>query len=87
VTWGVFPGQEVVQSTIIDQESFLAWKAEAFAIWGAWSLLYPPQSQSRDLLEKVRQERWLVTLVHHDYKDSEGLWRFLLRDDMAPPQK
>ncbi len=26
VTWGVFPGQEVAQSTIIEKESFLAWK-------------------------------------------------------------
>lgn len=26
VTWGVFPGQEIVQSTIIEQESFLTWK-------------------------------------------------------------
>lgn len=27
VTWGVFPGQEIVQSTIIEETSFLAWKA------------------------------------------------------------
>jgi hypothetical protein len=26
VTWGVFPGQEIVQTTIIERESFLAWK-------------------------------------------------------------
>jgi methylenetetrahydrofolate reductase (NADPH) len=26
VTWGVFPGQEIVQSTIIEAESFIAWK-------------------------------------------------------------
>lgn len=26
VTWGIFPGQEVAQSTIIEKESFLAWK-------------------------------------------------------------
>ena len=26
VTWGVFPGQEIVQSTIIEATSFLAWK-------------------------------------------------------------
>ncbi len=26
VTWGVFPGQEIVQSTIIGEESFLTWK-------------------------------------------------------------
>ena len=26
VTWGVFPGKEVAQSTMIEQVSFLAWK-------------------------------------------------------------
>lgn len=26
VTWGVFPGQEIIQTTIIEHESFLSWK-------------------------------------------------------------
>lgn len=26
VTWGVFPGQEITQTTIIEKESFLTWK-------------------------------------------------------------
>jgi hypothetical protein len=26
VTWAIFPGQEVVQSTIIEEVSFLSWK-------------------------------------------------------------
>lgn len=26
VTWGIFPGQEVIQTTIIERESFLSWK-------------------------------------------------------------
>jgi hypothetical protein len=26
VTWGVFPGQEIIQPTIIEEESFLTWK-------------------------------------------------------------
>ena len=26
VTWGVFPGQEIAASTIIERDSFLAWK-------------------------------------------------------------
>lgn len=26
VTWGIFPGQEIVQTTIIERESFLTWK-------------------------------------------------------------
>lgn len=30
VTWGVFPGQEIVQTTIIERESFLSWKVRLF---------------------------------------------------------
>ena len=26
VTWGVFPGQEIVQPTVVDGASFMAWK-------------------------------------------------------------
>ena len=29
VTWAVFPGQEIVQSTIIEEISFLAWKVNS----------------------------------------------------------
>ncbi|WVQ63161.1 methylenetetrahydrofolate reductase [Kwoniella botswanensis] len=80
VTWGVFPGQEIVQSTIIETESFLAWKEEAFDIWTEWSLLYPRHSPARKLLEGIASEWWLVSLIHHDYKDKEALWRFLLEE-------
>jgi methylenetetrahydrofolate reductase (NADPH) len=27
VTWGVFPGKEISSPTIIERDSFLAWKA------------------------------------------------------------
>lgn len=30
VTWGVFPGQEIIQTTIIERESFLSWKVCAY---------------------------------------------------------
>jgi hypothetical protein len=30
VTWGVFPGKEIAQPTVVDPEAFLAWKTEAF---------------------------------------------------------
>lgn len=26
VTWGVFPGQELQQPTVVDHETFLVWK-------------------------------------------------------------
>ncbi|KAE8225518.1 hypothetical protein CF319_g1765 [Tilletia indica] len=77
VTWAVFPGKEIVQSTIIEEESFKAWRDEAFEIWGEWACLYPPKSASRKLLESVRDSRWLVTVVHHDFKDEKALWKFL----------
>ncbi|KAI5117470.1 hypothetical protein M0805_007175 [Coniferiporia weirii] len=80
VTWGVFPGQEIAQSTIIEKDSFLSWKDEAFSIWKQWSLFYPPESKERAFLESVRSERWLVSVVHHDYKDASRVWTFILDD-------
>jgi len=77
VTWGVFPGQEIAQSTIIEKESFLSWKDEAFSIWSEWASFYQPGSEERNLLESVRDNRWLVSIVHHDYKNPEALWAFL----------
>ncbi|KAJ9093588.1 hypothetical protein QFC20_007098 [Naganishia adeliensis] len=81
VTWAVFPGQEIVTSTQIQEESFLAWKEEAFEIWTEWSRLYPQRSASRKILQGIADNAWLVSVIYHDYKDPEGLWRFLLGDD------
>ncbi|KAH9484119.1 Methylenetetrahydrofolate reductase 2 [Psilocybe cubensis] len=78
VTWGVFPGQEIAQTTIIEAESFLSWKDEAFSIWSEWASFYRPGSEERKLLEGVRDDRWLVSIVHHDYKNKDALWTFLL---------
>lgn len=78
VTWAIFPGQEIVQSTIIEEISFRSWKDEAFSIWNDWSYLYPTDSPSRALLQQMAEDRWLVSLVHHDFKDPDGLERFLM---------
>ncbi|KAL7422693.1 methylenetetrahydrofolate reductase 1 [Cryptotrichosporon argae] len=80
VTWAAFPGQEIVQSTIIEEISFLAWKEEAFEIWSEWARLYPRDSPAHRLLDGIGNEWWLVSLIHHDYKDADALWRFLLDD-------
>ncbi|EPS96830.1 hypothetical protein FOMPIDRAFT_1167087 [Fomitopsis schrenkii] len=81
VTWGIFPGQEVAQTTIIEEESFLAWKDEAFGIWEEWATFYPPDSEERQLLEGIRNGRWLLTLIHHEYTNPSALWSFLFEDD------
>jgi len=54
VTWGVFPGKEIIQPTVVDPTSFMVWKDEAFEIWTrVWACLFPEGDSSRELLEKV----------------------------------
>lgn len=33
VTWGVFDAREIIQPTVVDKQSFYAWKDEAFGLW------------------------------------------------------
>ncbi|KAK9474714.1 methylenetetrahydrofolate reductase-domain-containing protein [Dipodascopsis tothii] len=77
VTWGVFPNREVVQPTIIEEQSFKAWMEEAFGIWSEWEFIYPKKSATSNLLRSIRQNYYLVSIVHHDYMSGEALWKFL----------
>ncbi|KAH6768274.1 methylenetetrahydrofolate reductase 2 [Perilla frutescens var. frutescens] len=68
VTWGVFPAKEIVQPTVVDPASFLVWKDEAFEIWSrSWANLYPESDPSRKLIEEVKNNYYLVSLVDNDY--------------------
>ena len=67
LTWGVFPGSEIVQPTIIDIQSFAVWKEEAFALWGLWSSLYETESPSAKLIEEIKNSWLLVNLVDNDF--------------------
>lgn len=78
VTWGVFPGKEIVTPTIIEEVSFKAWSEEAFGIWGEWARVYGKGSPSEKLLSGIRNDYWLVNVIHHEFVDSEGLWALLL---------
>lgn len=53
---------------------------EAFSIWMEWSHLYPANSPSRAFIQNLADTRWLVSVVHHDYKDEDGLWKWLLEE-------
>ncbi|TQN73061.1 Methylenetetrahydrofolate reductase 2 [Colletotrichum shisoi] len=77
VTWGVFPGKEIITPTIIEEVSFRAWAEEAFKIWGEWSKVYGKGSESEALLERIRTEYWLVNIIHHDYVERDALWKLL----------
>lgn len=53
VTWGVFPGAEVIQPTVVDSTAFQAWKDEAYELGHQWALLY---SQTAPESNKVIRE-------------------------------
>jgi methylenetetrahydrofolate reductase (NADPH) len=77
VTWGVFPGKEIVTPTIIEEMSFRAWNEEAFGIWAEWSRVYGRGSETEKLLTELRADCWLVNVIHHDFVDADALWYLL----------
>jgi methylenetetrahydrofolate reductase (NADPH) len=74
VTWGVFPGKEIVQPTIVEAVSFIAWKDEAFELGLQWATLYPEGSPSRALIENIMSSSYLVNIVANDFKDGSGIF-------------
>lgn len=40
VTWGVFPGEEILQPTIVERTSFLAWKDELYGLISEWARIF-----------------------------------------------
>jgi methylenetetrahydrofolate reductase (NADPH) len=79
VTWGAFPGKEIITPTIIEEVSFRAWAEEAFGIWEEWGRVYERGSESKKLIDSIREDYWLVNIIHHGFVDGEGLWDLLLK--------
>jgi methylenetetrahydrofolate reductase (NADPH) len=77
VTWGVFPGKEIITPTIIEEVSFRAWSEEAFKIWGEWSRAYGRGHETEAFLSRVKADYWLVNIIHHDFVDENALWDLL----------
>ena len=86
VTWGVYPGCEVKQPTIVDPISFRAWSEEVFALWTkVWGNLYDPGSTSRQVIEHVATNYYLVNLVDNDFPKGSCIWNLL--DDIFDRRK
>ncbi|MDC0231411.1 methylenetetrahydrofolate reductase [Aureispira] len=68
VTWGVFPNKEIIQPTIVDFNSFLIWKEDAFSLWlNEWGNIYEEQTKSYELLKHIHDNYYLVFVVDNDY--------------------
>ncbi|XP_054995492.1 methylenetetrahydrofolate reductase (NADPH) isoform X2 [Sorex araneus] len=76
VTWGIFPGREVIQPTVVDPVSFMFWKDEAFALWTEqWGRLYEEGSPSRGVIQHIHDNYFLVNLVDNDFPLDSCLWQ------------
>ncbi|KAL8999913.1 MAG: hypothetical protein Q9169_001319 [Polycauliona sp. 2 TL-2023] len=74
VTWGVFPGKEIVQPTIVETVSFLAWKDEAFRLGTDWANCHPAESPSRQLIDYIMNNWYLINIVDNDFHSSSGIF-------------
>ncbi|PWY98063.1 putative MET13-putative methylene tetrahydrofolate reductase [Testicularia cyperi] len=79
VTWGVFPHCEIIQPTIVESISFLAWKDEAYEIGRKWAKVYDPNSESRKLLDSIFGSYFLVNVVHNDFKAADAIFEPFLQ--------
>jgi methylenetetrahydrofolate reductase (NADPH) len=76
VTWGVFPGKEILQPTIVESTAFMAWKDEAFELWQQWAHVYEANSESSNLLKDIHNNWYLINIVNNDFQDEAGIWRY-----------
>jgi len=75
VTWGVFPGKEIIQPTIVEAVSFMAWKDEAYELGQQWAQIYDVDSPSRKLIFNLMETSCLVNVVHNNFQDPEAIFQ------------
>jgi methylenetetrahydrofolate reductase (NADPH) len=72
VTWGVFPGREILQPTVVESVSFKAWRDEAFSLWySLWIQPLPEDSPARARLQQMYDSYFLVSVVDNDYLSGD----------------
>jgi methylenetetrahydrofolate reductase (NADPH) len=84
VTWGVFPNKEILQPTIVDSTSFLAWKDEAFSLWiNMWAALYDDASAASELIHEIHDSYFLVSIVDNDFVNGD-IWKVFGETSILP---
>lgn len=74
VTWGVFPGKEIVQPTIVEAISFMAWKDEAYELGQQWANSYDEGSATREFIRSFFDSSFLVNVVHNDFRQPDAIF-------------
>lgn len=83
VTWGIFPGREVIQPTVVDADAFMIWKDEALNIFtNTWGLIYKPNKNEKDedlpgdqasveFMEYCANNMFVVNIVENDFIEGD----------------
>ncbi|KAJ5780303.1 hypothetical protein N7457_005463 [Penicillium paradoxum] len=74
LTWGIFAGREIIQPTIVETVSFLAWKDEAYLLGDHWSKCHDAASPSRKLIQNMMNDWYLVNIVDNDFHRSNAVF-------------
>ena len=78
-----FACREILQPTIFDPNAYLVWAEEAFMIWTSmWLNLYDFGTESRELLEDIRDTYFLVAIIDNDFVTSSKEGSSLLESIM-----
>lgn len=83
VTWGIFPGKEIVQPTIVEMVSFLAWRDEFYHLGSEWAKCYDEKSESKRVIQGIVDDWYLVNIVHNDFRQPRAI--FPLFDGLHAP--
>lgn len=86
VTWGMFPGREIVTATMVEEVSFRAWAEEAFGVWAEWARYVggsgdgvgEDKGRAKRFLKECMEGCWLVNVIGHEFRNGGNLWRLLL---------
>lgn len=96
VTWGVFPGEEILQPTIVEKVSFLAWRDEVFRLLDEWINIYSTKTIAdlvdqdkianfSKLLSDVGNNFMLCNFVNNDFTSGNDVMFDLLKSvDVSP---
>ena len=54
------------------------WKDEAFALWTeTWAAIYPEGSRSREVIQEIHDNYYLVNLVDNQFPQKTVLWEIV----------
>jgi len=70
----VFPGKEIVQPTIVEAISFMAWKDEAYELGHQWANFYDQGSAAFDFVKSFFDTSLLVNVVHNDFRQPDAIF-------------